>query len=73
MRKLERHTGTAPAALLVPGLRETGGWDRMVTDLRAGLDPFPASDPFDEPMSGLQTRELHGDDLFVSLFGAIPV
>ena len=71
MNKLERERSTARKAGFVSSLREIGGWDRMVHDLRAGLDPFAASDePFVESLSGLEMRELQGAELFDSLFGA---
>jgi len=67
--KLDRHRSVAPRAGFVPALRAFGSWDRMVADLRVGLDPFPSSEPFDEPLTGLQTRELQGADVFQRLFG----
>lgn len=44
-------------------------WARMIDDLNAGLDPFPSSQPFSEPLQGLYARELDGPEIFYRLFG----
>jgi len=69
MNKLERQRSTVRKAGFVPSLRGIGVWDRMVDDLRAGLDPFASAEPFVEALSGLQTRELQDADVFLRLFG----
>jgi len=65
-----RHHRLARRVGFVSTLRAIGSWDRMVDDLRVGVDPFASSEPFVEPLSGLQTRELQGKDVFHRLFGA---
>jgi len=44
-------------------------WQRLVDDLRAGIDPFATEVPFDEPLHGLQARELHEPSVFRQFFG----
>ena len=68
MGNVDRHPSKR-TALLQPRTHDAS-WLRLVADLRAGLDPFGSSEPFVEPLRGLQTRELRSPELFRQWFGA---
>lgn len=50
-------------------LRPTATWERVVDDLKEGVDGFLDEPAFEETLSGLQMRELSNPAVFHRLFG----
>jgi hypothetical protein len=53
-----------------PAVRSAAIRDRVVRELRAGIDPVEPEALFAEPLSGLHMREIAEPDVFCQYFSA---
>ena len=67
-KRLVRRSPAQPRGANDSAFMRTGfAWDNTMP---AALDPAPVSQPFQEPLAGLATREVNEPDVFRHFFGA---